>query len=155
MIGVWELQLCVLIGALASMPFFPLASALRMPILCVAIVLSRYGLWAFDVAVVQIFQEQVPLHKMGRFNGVQESLNSASEIMMAVLAMVLHRPSQFWILSLISLAYITLAALLFSRACPTLEQKGRETGAYRPIEELSSLPEHADTEELDESVEPP
>ena len=135
MFGVWQLQVCILIGALATMPFFPIPTPLRIPVLCVAIVLSRYGLWSFDVATVQIFQERVPLHKMGRFNGVQESLNSASEITMALLAMALHRPSQFWILALISLSCITLAALLFTHAFPKLEQAGREAGAYRPLAE--------------------
>ena len=135
MFGVWQLQVCILIGALATMPFFPMPTPLRIPVLCVAIVLSRYGLWSFDVATVQIFQERVPLHKMGRFNGVQESLNSASEITMALLAMVLHSPSQFWILALISLSSITSAALLFTHAFPKLEQAGREAGAYRPLAE--------------------
>ena len=116
------------------MPFFPVRNVLRIPILCGALVVSRYGLWGFDVAVVNIFQEQVPLEKMGRFNGIQESLNSLSEIAIAILAMILHKPSQFWLLALVSLASITTAAGLYSQAFPKLERSG--WGCAAPYEAL-------------------
>merc|ERR1712224_884205 len=75
------------------------------------VVLSRYGLWSFDVAVGQIFQERVTLEKRGRFNGVQESLNSFGEMSISILALV-------------SLSSITFAACLFSQAVPMLEPGG-------------------------------
>merc|ERR1711924_310636 len=61
---------------------------------------------------------------MGRFNGVQESLNSFGEMSISILAMVLHRTSQFWLLALVSLSSITFAACMFSQAVPMLEPGG-------------------------------
>ena len=124
LVNLWWLQACALVAALSTMPFVPLRTAHRIPVFCCGVVLSRYGLWSFDVAVGQIFQERVTLEKRGRFNGVQESLNSFGEMSISILAMVLHRTSQFWLLALVSLSSITFAACMFSHAVPMLEPKG-------------------------------
>ncbi len=144
--NLWMLQACVLVAALSIMPFVPLRTALRVPIFCGSIVLSRYGLWAFDVAVGQLFQEQVPLEKRGRFNAVQESFNSFGEMFISILAMILHRPSQFWLLALVSVSSITFAACFYTQAVPTLE---RGKGGDIVYEELNESPERREGGEQD------
>ena len=144
--NVWILQASVLVAALSTMPFVPLRTAVRIPIFCGSVVISRYGLWAFDVAVGQLFQERVPLEKRGRFNAVQESLNSFGEMFISILSMILHRPSQFWLLALVSVSSITFAACIYSQAVPTLE---RGKGGGIVYEELRESPERREGGEQD------
>ncbi|KAI8838939.1 Ferroporti-1 [Chytridium lagenaria] len=59
------------------------------------VVMSRWGLWTFDLVETQLLQESVSSADMGVINGVQFSLQNLFELMSYVVTLIWHRPSQF------------------------------------------------------------
>lgn len=79
------------------------------------LVASRFGLWAFDLAVSQTMQEQVPNEILGQVNGVQGALQQGGELTMFLLGVAMPRPEQYPVLMLVSFAFVTLALFVFER----------------------------------------
>ena len=78
------------------------------------LVLSRMGLWSFDLAERQIMQEYVPKEKRGLINGVEFSLTNVFFVGSYLMGVIASRPDQFqWLVSLSFLA-VTSAALLYT-----------------------------------------
>ena len=77
------------------------------------IVLSRMGLWAYDIAEVQIMQEGVPRQLIGAVNSTERSLQKMFELASYVTVMIWHDPAQFSVLVFISCASIATSAVLF------------------------------------------
>ncbi|KAF8089917.1 hypothetical protein N665_0494s0022 [Sinapis alba] len=75
---------------------------------------SRLGLWMFDLAVIQQMQDQVSESDRCVVGGVQNSLQSALDLMAYVLGIVVSNPKDFWILTIISFSTVTLAGLLYT-----------------------------------------
>ncbi|KAF8060042.1 solute carrier family 40 member 1 [Scenedesmus sp. PABB004] len=87
-------------------------------VLLSGLVASRFGLWTFDLSVLQQQQELVPGEQLGTVSGVQASLQSAFEIASFVAGCVLHRPEQFPVLMAGSVCAVAAAAALYAaHAC--------------------------------------
>ncbi|CAL1378596.1 unnamed protein product [Linum trigynum] len=83
-------------------------------ILMAGVALSRIGLWMFDLSVIQQMQDQVAESDRCVVGGVQNSLQSALELLAYVMGIIISNPQDFWKLTLISVAAVTLAAILYS-----------------------------------------
>ncbi|VVB13082.1 unnamed protein product [Arabis nemorensis] len=75
---------------------------------------SRLGLWMFDLAVIQQMQDLVPESDRCVVGGVQNSLQAALDLMANLLGIIVSNPEDFWILTLISFATVSLAGLLYT-----------------------------------------
>jgi hypothetical protein len=75
-------------------------------------VVSRAGLWLFDLAIRQLAQETIRPAERGVVNGVWRSLTALFELTAYALALWLDEPSHFWILSTISMAMVGGAVVL-------------------------------------------
>ncbi|KAH0870096.1 hypothetical protein HID58_077118, partial [Brassica napus] len=63
---------------------------------------SRLGLWMFDLAVIQQMQDQVSETDRCVVGGVQNSLQSALDLMAYLLGIIVSNPKDFWIVTFIS-----------------------------------------------------
>jgi solute carrier family 40 (iron-regulated transporter), member 1 len=90
------------------------SSASVRRLLVFGLILSRFGLWGFDLAVNQIIQETVPSVHLGAVNGVQGSLQSLFQMLAYVAGVVIWRPDQFSFLMAGSVAAVGAAAVLFT-----------------------------------------
>lgn len=90
----------------------PLSAALLL--LLIGTLASRIGLWGFDCAVTQIYQETVPPNERGIVGGVQKVLNSNMDMLHFVLVIALPNPSQFGYLVLVSVAMVGVGLLLYA-----------------------------------------
>lgn len=77
------------------------------------LVMSRLGLYVFDLAAGQLLQEQVDDKDMGAVNGVQGSLQQVAQLMVYALGMAFGAPSQFPWLMVASWTAVTGAALMY------------------------------------------
>ncbi|KAL1193679.1 Solute carrier family 40 member 1 [Cardamine amara subsp. amara] len=75
---------------------------------------SRLGLWMFDLAVIQQMQDLVSESDRCVVGGVQNSLQSALDLMGYLLGIIVSNPKDFWILTLLSFSTVTLAGLLYT-----------------------------------------
>ncbi|XP_010423693.1 PREDICTED: solute carrier family 40 member 2 [Camelina sativa] len=75
---------------------------------------SRLGLWMFDLAVIQQMQDLVPEPDRCVVGGVQNSLQAALDLMANLLGIIVSNPKDFWMLTLISFATVSLAGVLYT-----------------------------------------
>ena len=78
------------------------------------VVLSRIGLWVFDIAVTQLMQQYIPENCRGSVGGTQQALNSAFELVAFGLGIIWPDPSDFVWLVAIGYAALVVAALLYT-----------------------------------------
>ena len=78
------------------------------------VILARFGLWIFDLAVQQLVQETVAEDTRGVVGGVMNAMNSIMDMMHYVLVIAAPRPEHFGILTLISVAMVSLGALFYA-----------------------------------------
>ena len=78
------------------------------------VILARFGLWIFDLAVQQRVQETVPEEMRGAVGGVMSAMNSVMDMMHYVLVIAAPRPEHFSILTFISVGMVTLGAVLYA-----------------------------------------
>ncbi|CAM9603614.1 unnamed protein product [Lampetra fluviatilis] len=99
-------------------------------------ILSRVGLWGFDLSVTQIFQETVAESERGVVTGVQSSLNSLLNVLRFIMVMVAPSVHHFGALILVSVAFVTAGGLLYTHyAVRTLGPGGLCTcGTPPPLE---------------------
>lgn len=83
-------------------------------ILVIGLVLSRFGLWLFDLSVNQIMQETIDDSILSTVNGVQSGLQSGFQLASFVFGMIIYQPGKFSILMVGSVAVVVVAASLFS-----------------------------------------
>lgn len=88
--------------------------SLPVRLLILGLVLSRFGLWAFDLAVNQIIQETVNLNTLGAVTGIQGSLQSLCQMLAYVAGTVVWRPESFPVLIAGSLGVVLIAASTFT-----------------------------------------
>jgi len=131
--AVWWQWSCVAVAAVACMPMVPLAEHARFYLLVSFVVLSRFGLWCFDMAANQLIQEGVHREEFGRFNTVQESLQMAFEMLAYAATLVLADTSRFWVLAVISTSATGAAALNFS-CCARRPPVATDSRAYEELE---------------------
>ena len=63
------------------------------------IILARFGLWIFDLAVQQRVQETVAEESRGAVGGVMNAMNSVMDMLHYILVIVAPRPEHFSILT--------------------------------------------------------
>ncbi|KAI9009761.1 Ferroporti-1 [Gaertneriomyces semiglobifer] len=75
---------------------------------------SRFGLWIFDMAQMQIMQERVDSAEAGFINGMQYSMQNFFELCAFGTTMLWSNPASFHIPAIISTAAVFSAACTFS-----------------------------------------
>ncbi|XP_071812545.1 ferroportin-like [Apostichopus japonicus] len=78
-------------------------------------ILSRIGLWAFDLVLSQQIQESVEEHHRGIFNGIQSSLQSSFDMIHFILVIGLPCPESFGYLIFASYLFVCLGAAMYAR----------------------------------------
>ncbi|KAK9817604.1 hypothetical protein WJX74_011025 [Apatococcus lobatus] len=132
LIGVWA-QLAVLF--VTVMPAFgpaswPLHAGLgRARLLLAGLVLSRWGLWSFDLAVTQMMQERIACSQLGAVSGVQSALQSLLQSLSYIPTLVVSELNSFKWLMLASLGTVLMAALTYSIAMYMAASNGPEQGS--------------------------
>lgn len=127
--SVWFQLICLLIGTgLLGVYYFlgnskdgrcELFCMICVVVFMISIVVSRFGLYAFDLAEIQLMQTCVSSQERGTVNATEKSLTKIAELAIYVLAILFSRPSQFFILAVISTACIGTAAIFYSYWCTT------------------------------------
>ncbi|KAG2495007.1 hypothetical protein HYH03_006940 [Edaphochlamys debaryana] len=109
--GVLPVALAALAAAQASGGGWrPAPASVRL--LVAGVVGSRTGLWLFDLALMQLIQEEVPQSQLGTVYGVQNSLQAGFELLSFVAALACPDPTRFHWLMLLSLGSVGLSCAL-------------------------------------------
>jgi iron-regulated transporter 1 len=85
-------------------------------VISVAVLLSRTGLWMFDLAATQIAQLRIPEHSRGRVNGQWRSLTAFFDTLTYVVAILFCSPDSFVVLCSLSAVSVAFAATFFTVA---------------------------------------
>ncbi|EXJ80972.1 hypothetical protein A1O3_07260 [Capronia epimyces CBS 606.96] len=86
-----------------------------LPLFIGGIILSRFGLWSFDLCAQLIIQESIlPPHR-GTFSAVEMSLQNFFELCAFVPTIIFPRPDQFRYPAVISLGALYLSAALYAK----------------------------------------
>jgi len=100
-------------------------------LLITGVVVSRCGLWMFDLAVTQMLQERVETDVIAKVNGVQSSIQNLLDMFSYLLGVILSTPDDFRFLAWISFMFVLFAVLLYTsfwrngyRKYSTLESVG-------------------------------
>ena len=78
-------------------------SFLSLSVLMTGVILSRVGLWGFDLVITQLIQENVLESERGLFNGVHSALNNLLDLLMYFLVINFPQFDKFGLLVIISL----------------------------------------------------
>jgi hypothetical protein len=78
------------------------------------LVVSRVGLWGFDLVERQIMQENVAASDRGVINGVEYALTNVFALMSFALGMLANKPEQFGWLVGISFCNVATATALYT-----------------------------------------
>eukprot|EP00048_Salpingoeca_helianthica_P019486 m.244934 g.244934 ORF g.244934 m.244934 type:complete len:611 (+) comp34197_c0_seq1:92-1924(+) len=87
---------------------------LEIILLCVGVIISRVGLWLFDLAVSQMLQERVPEAMLATVNGVQGAMQSILDMFAFVLGIIFSAPGDWRILVVISVGFVFGAFVCYS-----------------------------------------
>lgn len=115
--AVWAQLLCL---ALAATPEFlqgtskQLDTGVSTHVLVTGLVLSRFGLWTFDLAVNQLLQETGYASSLGSIMGVQGSLQSLCQMLSFVAGVVVWQPERFPVLLAGSIVVVMCSAALMT-----------------------------------------
>ena len=90
-------------------------AALGSALVIGGVLVSRIGLWGYDIGVTQLYQETVDPDLRGRVGGTQAVLNSALETLPVVLGMVFDDSADFWIIVCTGYACVGLALVSYTR----------------------------------------
>jgi len=78
------------------------------------VILSRTGLWGFDLSAQLIIQDEVESDVRGTFSSLEASCQNIFEMLAFMSTIVFPRPEQFKIPAAISASAVATAALLFA-----------------------------------------
>eukprot|EP00042_Codosiga_hollandica_P029255 m.160204 g.160204 ORF g.160204 m.160204 type:complete len:516 (-) comp53025_c0_seq1:3569-5116(-) len=87
----------------------------EIALLSAGVVVSRVGLWLFDLAVSQQLQERVDPSIIGIVNGVEGSLCTLFDMLIYILSIGLSHISQFKYLVIVSVGTVFVAAVMYTR----------------------------------------
>ncbi|XP_033640075.1 solute carrier family 40 member 1-like [Asterias rubens] len=76
-------------------------------------VLSRVGLWMFDLVTTQLIQENVQEKERGAFCGMQRALECFMDMLHFILVIILPSPETFGYLIILSFIFICIGAMLY------------------------------------------
>ena len=88
--------------------------SVALVLMLIGVIGARIGLWMFDLAVSQLVQETVVEEERGVVSGVINAMTSLMDMLHYVLVIAAPRPEQFNILTFISVAMVTIGALLYA-----------------------------------------
>ncbi|TFY56518.1 hypothetical protein EVG20_g8895 [Dentipellis fragilis] len=113
--GIWFLNWQIASLAIAMQLFWTIKDPyIAASSLVVGVVLSRVGLWGFDLCAQVIIQEEVGDENRGSFSTTEASFQNAFELLSYLSTMVFYRPEQFRYPVLISCVAVSCAGILYS-----------------------------------------
>jgi iron-regulated transporter 1 len=111
------------------------------------VILSRTGLWGFDLSAQLIIQDEVESDVRGMFSSLEASCQNIFEMLAFLSTIIFPRPEQFKIPAIISASAVATAALLF--AYFVRKRRGHLLHASRCLERhQNSKPRHRSWEAL-------
>lgn len=78
------------------------------------IIISRLGLWSFDLVQVQVIQEMVDDANRGIVSGVEYSLTNLAYLALLGLGIIFNEPHQFIFIVVISYGFLLLSSVVYS-----------------------------------------
>ena len=108
----------------AAGSFYIFAAGKAAVVMIAAVLVSRIGLWTFDLVARQICQETIPEPVRGRVNGQWRALTALFEVSAYSLAIEYSDPRDFSVLASVSAAMVLVAALVFT-ASTALKEDGK------------------------------
>ncbi|KAA1476258.1 putative Ferriportin iron efflux transporter [Dentipellis sp. KUC8613] len=113
--GIWFLNWQIVSLAIAMQLFWTIKDPyVAASSLVAGVVLSRVGLWGFDLCAQVIVQEEVGDENRGSFSTTEASFQNAFELLSYLSTMVFSRPEQFRYPVLISCVAVSCAGILYS-----------------------------------------
>lgn len=113
--GIWFLNWQIIFVALASlllwMDYLPAVATVGM---VTAVILSRVGLWGFDLSAQIIVQEEVEPELRGAFSSQEVALQNVFEMLSFGSTIVFAKPSQFKYPAALSAGAVALAGALYA-----------------------------------------
>ena len=97
----------------AALSFCLSPSMIAIIVLTVCVLISRIGLWLFDLCARQICQETIRMDARGTVNGMWQSIQNTFELSAYALTMLFSLPQQFSILACISFFMVFSATVNF------------------------------------------
>jgi iron-regulated transporter 1 len=115
--GLWSVneQLLSIVLSVVLFSIYNPATKLAAGVLVAGVVLSRFGLWGFDLSVQYLVQEDAPASSRGSFSAVEAALQNFFELISFAVTMVFDRPEQFQIPVYISAGATTVSAACFAK----------------------------------------
>nr|CAG4715533.1 unnamed protein product [Naegleria fowleri] len=107
---------CLVVGVLffIGFHFFTETFSFAVYLFLICVVLSRLGLYSFDLAEIQIMQQLVDPTDSGIINATEGSLTKVADLVVFISALLFSTPSNFVILVVGSLCCVGSACLLYS-----------------------------------------
>lgn len=91
------------------------------------VTLSRPFLWTFDLAMVSILQDFVPVHWRGKAAALQAVACELFELLIAAAAIALPNSEQFWALAGISFAAVCTSGIIFGPCALLVESPSKDS----------------------------
>lgn len=113
--GIWFLSsqmLCLAAGA-TSFSILPSATWAAVGLVC-GTILSRVGLWGFDLSAQVIVQEEVEADNRGSFAAIEASLQNVFELCSFAATIIFSRPEQFRWPVYVSCGAVYVAGVLYA-----------------------------------------
>jgi iron-regulated transporter 1 len=114
--GIWCLSFQIAcLSAGVSTFLYPTNSSLpRIYLLVASVILSRIGLYGFDLVAQLIIQGSVPAHQRASFSTTEASVQNLFELLTFLTTIVFPRPEQFRIPACVSFAAVCMAGALYA-----------------------------------------
>ncbi|KAL8785369.1 MAG: hypothetical protein Q9213_003434 [Squamulea squamosa] len=114
--GLWFITWQSVCAAVGVALFSTAALDLRMRSIALisGVIMSRIGLWGFDLSVQYIVQEEVPSESRSQFSATEAALQNLFEMFSFAITSVFSKPEQFRYPALISVGATAVANLSFT-----------------------------------------
>ena len=111
--GLIAIVYLTLLVNMAASSFMVFPKDICVWVLIIVVIMSRIGLWMFDLCVRQIAQETVKSNVRGRVNSLWKSMCSFFEMSSYGAALIFNRPKDFPILTTLSAIMVTTCMVLY------------------------------------------
>lgn len=116
--GIWSLswQFLTLTPGVATFWFLPsTSSATRTFMFIASVILSRVGLWSFDLTAQLLVQNSIDASHRGSFSATESSLQNFFELCTFAMTIIWSEPEQFKYPATVSLVAVYTAAAFYAR----------------------------------------
>lgn len=86
-----------------------------LPVFVITLMLSRFGLWSFDLCAQLIIQQSAIPSQRGSFSSVEASLQNFFELCAFATTIIFPKPQQFCYPALVSLSAVYCSAILYAK----------------------------------------